>query len=111
MDPSSPNPNEGAWWWPPIAWGPSLALVLPLAQASREGARPDRDVFARQGGLSFPLPRKKGVPLGAALRPGSHRAPGWLGAKRSKCPIEHRLTPFACPIRVIVQEIMHANES
>lgn len=25
--------------------------------------------------------------------------------------MEHRLTPFACPIRVIAQQITHANES
>lgn len=93
VDPPSPNPAGGARWpWLPLP--PELGCVC------------------APGRFVIPPRREQGVPLGAALRPGSHRA-AWGGCEQRGPSAQWGtdFTPFACPIRIIVQLIINANES
>lgn len=81
MDPSSPNPTEGA----SLAAQrlEALAVPNPIAcpgqQAGRVLCPPKPGRVCAPGRFVISPSQEKGVPLGAVLRPGSHRAmrAGW----------------------------------
>lgn len=98
MDPSSPNPTEGAW----LAAQRLEALAVPNpitcpGQQAGYSARPNRDVFVHRGGLSFPLPRKKVCRWEPCSGPAHTGLRGLAGSKEVQVPNGAPTYPICMP--------------